>query len=76
MPNFIYRLPYEFQEFFIKQLVKGDGYVYGYKNVELIKYTTTSRILATQLGLLLLMTGKTSLTTLRIEGPHANMTSR
>ncbi|OYT53393.1 MAG: dTDP-glucose 4,6-dehydratase [Desulfurococcales archaeon ex4484_217_2] len=58
MPNFIYRLPYKLQEFFIEQLVKGDGYIYNYRNVEMFKYTTTSRILAAQLGLLLLIMGK------------------
>jgi len=53
IPSFVFQLRKEFQEEFLKMLIKGDGEVIENKNYKTIRYTTTSKKLATGLSLLL-----------------------
>ncbi|MBI5299343.1 MAG: serine/threonine protein kinase [Deltaproteobacteria bacterium] len=68
IPEFIVALPEEFREFFLKELICGDGSRYMHENIAAVatedykdnafSYTTTSKILATQIGFLMSTLGK------------------
>ena len=68
MPNFIFSLPEEFREFFLDELILGDGSRYLHPEISAVateeyqenffSFTTTSQTLATQMGFLMSTLGK------------------